>query len=262
MYITVPPRGVGCPLHPPPPPPCAQVMALRCACRSLRISIDAAVVPVITSDESDAVGSDSTAVSSVDTRPRATLSCLLQRCCSPRLVLHSHSYGPAKSFVPALSTPATLAGAALSGWGCGRGSMSIGQCVSVALLRSLAAIFACLPAAEQQGLTRACCAGSSHALYSSNGTCYGPLPPSPVVLLSSPDLTSPAPPPTPRQLSAHFLCTAIPLCLRSNDCGQIGSAPPSPPLLTPLPVPLPTACLQARRPRPFTPTKTLPLPVT
>jgi hypothetical protein len=156
--------------------PSLQVMLLRCVCLSLRISIDSCLVPVLPPDEGsaphDACGGGGVAVRlPTDARPRATLGSLLQRCCSPHLVMHSHSYGPDKSFVPALSSPPVLVGAALPGWGCARGSMSLGHATSRPRSFIIRDFLCCCAARQAPQLTSA--TGPNHALYSSRGICYG-----------------------------------------------------------------------------------------
>jgi hypothetical protein len=109
-----------------------QVMLLRRVSRSLRATIDAAIVPVVVPDEGhepDTRCNVGGTASSIDSRPRVPLSSLLQLCCRPHLVMHTHSYGPNKAFAPALSSPSTLVGSSFPGIeGCGRACMSIGMC--------------------------------------------------------------------------------------------------------------------------------------
>jgi hypothetical protein len=210
-------------------------MLLRRVCRSLRLSIDAAIVPVASSDEGHGSYAGR-ADGGIDVRPRATLSSLLQLCCSPHLVMHSHSYGPDKSFAPLFPTPSTLVGAPLSDLrGCARGSMSVGQpLLSLAPLPcQVAAVVACVCFAAHklslgialQGRITPCTPLVAHVMVSH-----------PLFIKTF-------------QPYVSLSSTAIPLGNRSNDCGQIGSAPPSPPLLTPLPLPLPLPCLQVHHSR-------------
>ncbi len=206
-------------------------MLLRRVCRSLRLSIDAAIVPVASSDERHEPYAGR-ADSGIDIRPRATLSSLLQLCCSPHLVLHSHSYGPDKTFAPLFSTPSTLVGAPLSDLrGCARGSMSVGQPRSP-WRRSPAK-------SPPLSLAFVLLYTSSHSLgIALQGQITPFTPHVEHVMVSHPLFIKTF------QSYASLSFTAIPLGNRSNDCGQIGSAPPSPPLLTPLPLPLPLPCLQ------------------
>jgi hypothetical protein len=155
-------------------------MLLRCVCLSLRISIDSAIVPVISPDDGKALldGCSCGNIplgSSIDPRRRATLGSLLQRCCTPHLVMHCHSYGPDKSFVPALSSPPVLVGAALPGWGCARGSMSLGRSTSCLQSSPFSYLLRCCEGAPP-ALSSPHSAGPNHALYSSRGTCYGSTP--------------------------------------------------------------------------------------